>query len=778
MLVAILALLLAAPASLLVLRRTPRAAGIVLALATAASGGWVLSRWGFSRDAATVETLTWLEPLGVQLALRLDGLGATFVALVTGIGALVLVYASGYLDGKPYALRTHALLAAFTAAMLGLVIADDAVVLFMFWELTSITSYLLIGTSFGQEASRRAARQAMLVTGAGGVALLVGFVLLAQMAADSGAAPDAAWRLSTWLSLDMTGHVLYPAALALVLLGAFTKSAQFPFHFWLPAAMAAPTPVSALLHSATMVKAGVFLLARLHPALGGTPEWYVAVTSAGLVTMVYAAVMTLWQRDLKRILAWSTVAVLGTLVLQLGIGTARTVEATAVLLVAHALYKAALFMVAGNVDHATGTRDAALLSGLRRAMPFTALAGVLAALSKAGAPPLVGFLGKELLYTAKIDLESTGEWLLIAAVVANVGLVGAALLAGVRPFLGAAKDTPHPPHEAPWSMRLGPLVLGGGGLLIGLMPGWFSSTFGSAMATAIYGQPITMKLKLWHGVAPSALVVLGLSAATLLGGVVAFRLARRRLRSVEGPMVERDLLAGELFERGLKGLYAWAGRMTAALHNGSLRRYMLVMTAVTTALLVWVLARGGSDIQWGDAGVRPEISEWVAALLMVVGAVGVVSTGSRLTAVASLGVTGVGVALVFLFYSAPDLAVTQIMVETLTVILFVLVLYRMPAFVQLSSTATRWRDLLLAGLLGTAVALVLVAALAPAPEPLVSQWHAAHSVPEAHGRNIVNVILVDFRALDTLGETLVVAAAGLGVFALLRRRRPESPDEA
>ena len=767
MLLIVTALLVGAVAVPWLVRVAGKATGWILALAVGA-GGWAILAQGYSDPA--VEVVPWLDALGVSLAFRLDGLAATFVLLVAGIGGLVLLYGDGYLHGSPFHGRVLALLLAFLAAMLGLVLSDDLITLFVFWELTSITSYLLIGTKFAGEASRSAARQAILVTGAGGIALLVGLILLARIGVEMGLPVDQAWRVSGLLTIDPRGHALYPAALTMILLGAFTKSAQVPFHFWLPAAMAAPTPVSALLHSATMVKAGVYLLARLHPVLSGTTPWLWVVTGVGMATMIYAAVVATRQRDLKKVLAWSTVAVLGVLTMLLGVGTKKAVEAAVVFLVAHALYKAALFMVAGNVDHGAGTRDLSRLGGLRQLLPWTAAAGLVAALSKAGAPPMFGFVGKELLYKAKVDLDGITALLVLIAVAANIALVATAILVGVRPFWGRLRDGLESAHEVPWSMRVGPLVLAVSGIFIGLVPSAFDAGLGSAMATSILGKPVEMQLKLWHGIDPTALTVLGLSILTLAAGGLLFRRRRADLKEITGPMPDLPLFAGRVFESGLTGLYAAAGAFTGVLHTGSLRRYLLITVSVAAALLAFVLfGRGLPPLSTPET--MPEVHEWLVVLLVVGGALYAATTRSRLGGVAAVGVVGAGVALLFVFFGAPDLAITQIMVETLTVILFVLVFYRLQPFVLRSGQATRARDAALAVGTGALVTLGLLAVMAVPDGATVSDEHVALSVPEAYGRNVVNVILVDFRALDTLGEVIVVACAGLGVFALVRSAR-------
>jgi len=763
----VLAPFAAVPAAWWLGRRFGHRAGWMLATVPAAVTAWLFGQLPLAPGAAREWSMAWAPGLGVELALRLDALSATFVLLISGIGALVLIYAGGYLAGDPRIGRLLATLLAFMGAMLGVVLADDPITLFVFWELTSVASYLLVGFDHERAASRAAALKALLVTGAGGLALLAGLILLAIAAGDLGLERV---RLSALAGIGLDGHVLYPAIVALILAGAVTKSAQVPFHFWLPEAMAAPTPVSAYLHSATMVKAGVYLLARLHPALGGTLAWEIPVTAVGAATMVVGAVLTLGQRDLKRILAYSTVAVLGILTMLLGLGTELAVKTAVVFLVAHALYKAALFMVAGSVDHETGTRDVTVLGGLRRAMPWTAAAGVLAALSKAGAPPMFGFIGKELLYTTKLDLDTVAAWLILAAVLANVALVASALLVSVRPFLGRRKETPKPPHEAPPAMVLGPVVLAGLGPVIGLAPQAFEDALGSGAASAVLGRPVVMKLALWHGFHLEALAVLGLSAATLGLGWLLYRGLRRRLaRTAE--VAERLGRIGptRAFEAGVDGLPGVAGWLTARVQTGFLRHALMVAVAATLAAAgppVVRLLRAGVELP----GPAPRAHELALAVLVLGGAIVAAVLRSRLGAVAALGASGIGIALLFALYGAPDLALTQVMVESLSVILLVLVFARLPRVVRRSGAGSRVRDLgiaLAAG--GLMTALVLAAAAATHLDAGISRYFLETSVPGAYGRNVVNVILVDFRALDTLGEITVVAVAGLGILALLRR---------
>ena len=735
---------------------------------------------------------SWVPSLGVDLSFVLDGLSLTFVLLIGGLGALVLIYSGAYLGEQSGGGRFFAYLLLFMGSMLGLVLSDNVITLFVFWELTSISSYLLIGFHHQTDSSRASALKALLVTGAGGLLLLAGLLLMMLAAVQLGLPLETAGRISAMFSVNFQQHPLYIPILVLLLLGAFTKSAQVPFHFWLPAAMAAPTPVSAYLHSATMVKAGVYILARFHPILGGTLQWKTLMIGVGVVTMLVGAIMATGQRDLKRILAYSTISVLGILTTLLGVGTVQAIEAAVVFLVAHALYKAALFMVAGNIDHETGTRDVTRLGGLRSLMPVTAITGILAAFSKAGAPPMFGFLGKEALYTAKLDIETIGLWLIFGAVVANVLLVAMSLVVAVWPFFGSFRQTPKTPHEAPISMLLGPVLLAGFGMFVGLIPGAFDRSVGSAMSTAILGFPVEMKLKLWHGLNPESILVMALSGFTLATGFVLFMKLRPWLtHTLElacrlepwGPGVRRAWQEGRLlheltcrleplgptraYERLLAGL-AWSAQgVTRLIQSGYLRRYILITILAVVGLVSYPLLHSiQPQLSQNAWQIRPH--EAVVALLTLAGAIATVRARYRLTGVAALGVTGLGTALTFVMFGAPDLAMTQVMVETLTVILFVLVFYHLPPFVPRSTRRQRFRDLVISMSAGLVMALVVLATASIHLEPVLSDFFARQSLSAAYGRNVVNVILVDFRALDTLGEITVLAVAGFGVYALLR----------
>jgi multicomponent Na+:H+ antiporter subunit A len=746
-------------------RALGRHTGPVLALVPAGVFAYLLqrlpevSRAAASASGAIVETWSWVPDWNVALSLRLDGLSLLFALLITGIGALVFAYSGAYMHKHGGGRRFYPVLAAFMGSMLGVVLADDLIALFVFWELTSITSYLLIGFDHEKLGSRKSALQALLVTGAGGLALLAGLVLLMQATGVS--------SLSGLLggSFDLPSHALYPGIVLLVALGAFTKSAQWPFHFWLPSAMVAPTPVSTYLHSATMVKAGVYLLARLQPVLSGDPLWHGLLSAVGLLTVLTGAVMAVTQTDLKRLLAYATVAALGTMVLLTGIGTEKALAALPVYILGHALYKAALFLVAGLVDMRAKTRDIRELGGLWRSMPVTAAAALLAGLSFAGLPPALGYLAKELTYKAGWA-ASWGTGITAGLLLAKVLLFVVAFQVAVRPLLGAATERTLALKEGPGFMLLGPALLALSGMALGLAGEAWASPLLAPAAGAVAGAAPALDLSLWHGfVAP-----FWLSVATVGLGILALRclpLLNRLREALAGPArfgPERG------YEGWLDGTLQLGHWQTAVIQNGRLRSYVLTILLVVLALAgtTYVHHGGLSLVSAEWTGIRAY--ELMIALVTLVGAVATTLSRGRLTAVATLGVAGFGVALLFLFFGGPDLSVTQFAVETLSVLLLVVVLYRLPRMRPLSSRLVRLRDALVAGLVGAFVSLLVLSAFADAGVSQLGRWFAEHSYPEGKGRNVVNVILVDFRALDTLGEITVIGVAAIGVLSLLRLR--------
>lgn len=720
------------------------------------------SSWG----QALEESWPWVTGLGVRLAFRLDGLSLLFALLVTGIGALVLVYGGGYLKGDPRLPRFYSAILFFMAAMLGLVLADDAITLFVFWELTGISSYLLIGFDHERESARKAALQALLVTGAGGLALLAGLLLLGEIAGTLQLSALGAQ------SGAIQAHALYLPVLLLVLLGAFTKSAQFPFHFWLPGAMAAPTPVSAYLHSATMVKAGIYLLARLNPALGGTEAWHYLVILAGTATLVVGAVLAYGQTDLKRLLAFTTLSALGTLTVLVGISTELSARAAMVFLLVHALYKAALFLGVGAIDHEAGTRDARLLGGLAWAMPLTAFAVVASALSMAGLPPFFGFVAKELFYEAKQEAPRAGDLLVIASFVGSAFVAAAAGLVAWRPFFGRERGAPRRAHEAPPALWLGPIVLASLSVALGLLPDLLAVPLVQPAASAMRGEHTEVVLHPWAGMSPAfaqSLLMLALGAALYAVHDRALGwLAPLGKLAAWGP--------GRAYQALMAGILAVAKGQTRVLQNGVLGWYLLVTIGTTVLLGGYALATRVGPVPIGLEPVR--LDEAAVALAVVAGAVAVVRAKSLLVAVAALGVVGYGIAVVFLLFGGPDLSLTQFAIETLSVLLFVLVLRRLPPMRVLSPRSERVRDGVVALAGGVFMTALTLAAIA-APHPgVLREYFAATSLALANGRNVVNVILVDFRVFDTLGEITVLAVAALGVIALLRLRGSSRRKEA
>ncbi len=712
------------------------------------------------------EALAWAPSLGVTGTLRLDAFAFLMVLLVSGIGAAVFLYAYGYFSKPRRDLgRFAATLMGFSGAMLGVVLSDNLLLLFGFWELTSITSYLLIGFDDREAEARDAALQALLTTGIGSLAMLGGFLLIGQAAgtfelSELAAAPPPA-----------TGGV--GVGLVLVLLGAFTKSAQVPFHTWLPGAMAAPTPVSAYLHSATMVKAGVYLIARLAPIFAAVGFWRPLVVGVGVATMLVGAYRALRQVDLKLLLAFGTVSQLGFLVALLGFGAPETTFAGTAMLLAHGLFKAALFMVVGIIDKQAGTRNLRRLAGAAAALPVAVGAGALAAASMAGLPPLLGFVSKEAAFEALLHVGTGGRIALAGVVLASV-LTFAYSARFVGGALGRLDDgSPRPSQTitpAGWAFLAPAVVLAALGLLVGLVP-WLVDSVVNQAAVALDPRWETAHLALWHGLN----LPLTLSALVVAGGLALYRLRDLvELWQADAPRVGDALAA---YEASLDGLLGGARRLTGVVQNGSLPRYLTVILITVLALpgVGLVRALGGPlDIPFAEDPLQLAL-----ALLLVVGTVSAVGAGRRLPAALFLGAVGYGVALVFVLYGAPDLALTQLLIETLTLLLFVLVLSALPRRFGRTPTGISRRVRLVAslgvGIFVTAFALVAGAARTA---PSVSGEYIARALPEAEGRNIVNTILVDFRAFDTMGEIVVLAVAALGVAHLVRSSRLERRDRA
>jgi multicomponent Na+:H+ antiporter subunit A len=701
----------------------------------------------------------WAPSLGLSLSFKLDGFSLLFAFLITGIGSLIILYGGAYLRDYQTVGRFECLILFFMGSMLGLVLADNLILLFIFWELTSIASYLLIGFNHSDLDTRKSALRALLVTAGGGLALLAGLIMLG-IAGGTFERSELIARHG-----EIIASTSYAPIVLRVLAGAFTKSAQVPFHFWLPGAMKAPTPASAYLHSATMVNAGLVLAVKLTPVLGDTPLWHHLLLAVGAVTMATGAVLALLQTDLKRLLAYSTISALGTLFLLLGIGTIVAVKALLVFVLVHALYKASLFMVAGAIDKSAGTREVPQLTGLFRKMPLVAIAAALAAFSMSGLPPLIGFISKELLYEAKLQASAAGNLILILGIIANAANVAVALKVGISPFI-SRRHTPASETKptSRFSLWFAPLLLAGIGLVLGLFPQLYDRTVLPVAISSITREPIEVSLKLWHGINPVFL----LSLATVALGVVIFLLRNRSWelgRELE-KRPERHL--NTVFDKTLASIVALSLHATRLMQNGKLTHYVRIVVLTIAAV-------GGLSLMhtsWPDSFPRltPVSPTQVATvILIVVAVIFAAGTRSRFAAIIALGAAGYGVAILFARYGAPDLAITQLLIETLTVVLFSVIIRKLPRIETLPPKRTRFINAAIAGTAGVVISLIVLKAVATTVHEPVSEFMAAKSLTEAYGRNVVNVILVDFRAIDTLGEIVVLLIAALGVRALLHR---------
>ncbi|MEO3388087.1 hydrogen gas-evolving membrane-bound hydrogenase subunit E [Mesorhizobium sp. CAU 1741] len=712
-----------------------------------------------------LEAYPWIPSLGIDAAFRIDGLSLTFALLISGIGTAVFLYASAYLKGAPRLTRFYVVLTLFMASMLGTVLADNLMLLVVFWELTSLTSFLLIGYSPEKAESRRSAQQGLLITVGGGLAMLAGVIVLGSVA--------GTFSITRILEqADMiAAHPAAPSIIVLFAAGAFTKSAQAPLHAWLANAMVAPTPVSAYLHSATMVKLGVYLLARFDPVFSDHALWITLLTGFGALTMLTGAVLAMRETDLKRVLAYSTIVSLGTLVMLIGIEGELAAVAVVTFLVVHALYKACLFMVAGIIDHATGSRDSSALGGLRHAMPLTAAVALLGALSMAGLPPFIGFAAKELVY--ETGLEDATSWVLVGvALLANVSMVVVAFIVAIRCFYGDLSSTPRTPHDPGFSMLAGPAVLSVLGLVFGAMPWLVGDGLIVPAASAIVGAPLDYYLTLWHGFTP----MLALSVVTLVLGVIAYR-RWDGLRTRLATITEIDRWGPDLFyDRLIDGLQRIAVWQTQLIQTGSMRVYVgRTLLSIAIAGGATLLLRDGFQMPSFAGGLVPEIA--IAALL-VVAALAVARARNFVAGIVAAGMAGFAIALLFLFQGAPDLAFTQFSVEALAIVIMLAIVGRMPFREQeYRSREQRMRDIAIAAGIGLVACLFMLSVLAQPFDDRLSDFFREASVPEAHGRNLVNVILVDFRAIDTLGEIIVLGLAAIAAAAVLagvRRRKQEN----
>lgn len=715
----------------------------------------------------TVQSWMWIESIGLEFAFRLDGLGLLFTCLILGIGLLVIIYARYYIGGKDSMGRFYSYLLLFMGSMLGIVLSENIIQLVVFWELTSLSSFLLISYWQHKKEGRDGAKMALTITGAGGLAMLAGVLLLGHIV--------GSYNLTDILANGelIKNHELYTPIIILILLGVFTKSAQFPFHFWLPHAMAAPTPVSAYLHSATMVKAGIFLLARLYPSLSGTTEWIVLVTLAGMTTLLLGAFTAMFKHDLKGLLAYSTISHLGLITLLFGFSVPLATVAAIFHIINHATFKASLFMVAGIIDHETGTRDMRKLSGLWAFMPHTATLAMVAASAMAGVPLLNGFLSKEMFFERTLNNETTFS-IIVPFVATLAGIFSVAYsLRFIHDvfFNGKTEGLPKTPHEPPRFMKIPVDLLVIICFAVGTIPVF---TVAPMLAVAVMGTLQTelpeYSLAIWHGFN----LPLIMSMIAFVGGILLYTQRKKTYAFYEKHIEKID--ARVPFNKLVNFIFVLSNKVTSFFDKSSLQS--MIAWFIATSLLI-----GFAGFNYGNSplfGNREFLSvDWIsiiaAAILIVATFTTAIFHHKRLLALITIGVIGLIVSLIFIKFSAPDLALTQLSVEVVTIVLILLALYYLPQTTPRESSKIRInRDLIISVLAGIGV-FVLTLAVLSREYTTIGQYFLENSVTGGGGTNVVNVILVDFRGFDTLGEITVLAIAGLGIFAMLQGLRLYAP---
>lgn len=718
------------------------------------------------------QSYPWIPSLNIVFDLHLDGLSLLFSLLISGIGTLVLLYSIYYLDQSEKLAHFYIYLMIFMSAMLGVVLSDNVFVLYTFWEFTSLSSFLLIGYWHHRERSRYGALKSMLITVFGGLSLLGGVILLTTTAGTA----------SIQEMIDQKDVIInssyFPLILVFIFLGAFTKSAQFPFHIWLPDAMEAPTPVSAYLHSATMVKAGLYLIARLSPILAGEPWFFMAVSGIGMVTLCWGSFMAVRQTDLKGILAFSTISQLGMIMTMLGFGTKAAVFAAVFHILNHATFKGSLFMVAGIVDHETGTRDIRKLGGLMTLMPVSATLALFATFSMAGVPLpfLNGFYSKELFFSSSLELSTSGAALMntLALVMPYLAVLGSifTFVYSMYFFSGTFRGNlqadvlPKKPHEAPWGMLISPIVLVSGVILIGLFPNMVNEPLLAKTAEAVYGEAVQKEIYFWHGFETPFYMSM---AVVGLGTLLAFT-QKRWARVYQ--VIPGKWSFNVLYDLIVSGIYRISETVTESYMNGSLRRYIrLILLAMLIAGFGFMMTTDG--FMFSNADVAPiSLTEVLIAVTMAVAAFATIYTSNRIAAILILGVVGYGLSLLFVIYRAPDLALTQLIVETVTVALFLLAFYHLPELRKIDDDKKeRGINAIVAGLFGLLMAAVGISAHSSKWFEPISDYFLETSKTLGGGKNVVNVILVDMRGLDTLFEITVLGIAALAIYGLIKIRR-------
>lgn len=747
-------------------------------------------------NGSTVETFQWIPRYGINFTVVVDGLSLLFALLITGIGSLVVFYSIYYLGKNKERLNNfYAFLMIFMTAMLGVVLSDNLIVLYLFWELTSISSFLLIGYWYHRERSRYGARKSMMITVFGGLMMLGGFIMLHIMT------DSFSIREILAASEAISQNALFIPAMILILLGAFTKSAQVPFHIWLPDAMEAPTPVSAYLHSATMVKAGIYIVARFTPLFALSPIWFWTIAIVGTTTLLWGSINATKKNDLKAILAYSTISQLGLIMTLLGIGAASlhfdnlsddiyvlAIVAAVFHLFNHATFKGSLFMMVGIIDHETGTRDIRRLGGLMRIMPITATIAFICTFAMAGLPPFNGFLSKEmflesLLNLTKLNLWNADTWgilLLIVGFIASVFTFTYSIIIFFKTFTGKQKAylLPKKPHEAPFGLLLSPAILAFLVLFIGIFPNVIAAPILEPAVKSIVPSLATnsdfhIHIGLWHGITPALLMTVGI---VILG--IIFYKTHRYWKPFITTRVPKKLRIGKSYDKGMSYLELGSYRFTMTVMTGWLRTYLNYMLF---AFIVLVL---GSLILTDSLNLKFEnltsvtLVDFVLAAVILVTLIGIVFSKSRITSIILLGAMGYTISIFFVIARAPDLALTQLIIETISVVLYLLVFYHLPQFSNIEEKPRFFsvKTFLSIGI-GITITLVALSAYDTTFYDSISQYYIDNTYKEAAGKNIVNVILVDFRGFDTLFETTVLAIASIGIFTMIKLRLTKRRDK-